>query len=59
VNFEKMALEGFYKAEKKEVQQIVNNIGKELTREILRSHDIDDKTIGRDRNVSIALRHLL
>ncbi len=47
VNFEKMAMDRFYQAEK-EVQQIVNNIGKELTREILQSHDIDDKTIERD-----------
>ncbi len=44
VNFEKMALGSFYQAEK-EVQQIVNDIGKELTRAVLRSRDIDDKTI--------------
>jgi hypothetical protein len=47
VDFEKMALENFYQSEKR-VQQIVNHIGKELTREILQSHDIDDKTIERD-----------
>jgi len=47
VDFEKMALENFYQSERR-VQQIVNNIGKELTREILQSHDIDDKTIERD-----------
>jgi hypothetical protein len=47
VNFEKMALGSFYQAEK-EVQQIVNDIGKELTRAALRSRDIDDKTIERD-----------
>jgi hypothetical protein len=47
VNFEKMALESFYQAEK-EVQQIVNEIGKEMTLAILRSRDIDDKTIERD-----------
>jgi hypothetical protein len=47
VNFEKMALGSFYQAEK-EVQQIVNDIGKELTRAVLRSRDIDDKTIERD-----------
>jgi len=33
IDFEKMALESFYQSEKR-VQQIVNNIGKELTREI-------------------------
>ena len=47
VNLEKMALGSFYQAEK-EVQQIVNDIGKELTRAVLRSRDIDDKTIERD-----------
>lgn len=47
IDFEKMKLESFYQSEK-QVQQIVNNIGKELTREILQSRDIDDKTIERD-----------
>lgn len=47
VDFEKMALENFYQSERR-VQQIVNNIGKELTREILQSHDTDNKTIERD-----------
>ncbi len=47
VDFEKIALGNFYQSERR-VQQIVNNIGKELTREILQSHDIDDKTIERD-----------
>src|SRR6266542_5686903 len=47
IDFEKIALESFYQSEKR-VQQIVNNIGKELTREILQSHDINDKTIERD-----------
>jgi hypothetical protein len=44
LNIEKMAQESFYQAEK-QVQQIVNEIGKELTREIMQSHDLDDKTI--------------
>ena len=47
VNLEKMALGSFYQAEK-EVQQIVNDIGKELTRAVLRSREIDDQTIERD-----------
>jgi hypothetical protein len=47
IDFEKMALESFYQSEKR-VQQIVNNIGKELTRKILQSRDIDDKAIERD-----------
>ena len=47
IDFEKMATESFYQSEKR-VQQIVNNIGKELTREILQSRDIDDQTIERD-----------
>lgn len=47
IDLEKMALESFYQSEKR-VRQIVNNIGKELTREILQSHDIDNKTIERD-----------
>src|SRR5262249_6527511 len=47
IDLEKMALESFYQSEKR-VQQIVNNIGKELTREILQSRDIDNKTIERD-----------
>jgi len=47
IDLEKLALESFYQSEIR-VQQIVNNIGKELTREILQSHDIDDKTIERD-----------
>jgi hypothetical protein len=47
IDFEKMALESFYQSEKR-VQQVVDNIGKELTREILQSRDIDDKTIDRD-----------
>lgn len=47
VSIEKMAQESFYQAEK-QVQQIVNEIGKELTREIMQSHDLDDKTIEHD-----------
>jgi phenylpyruvate tautomerase PptA (4-oxalocrotonate tautomerase family) len=47
VDFEKLALENFYQAEKR-VQQIVNQVGQELTREILQSHDVDDQTIERD-----------
>lgn len=47
VDFEKMKLESFQQSEK-QVQQIVNNIGKELTREMLRSRDIDAKTIERE-----------
>src|SRR5262245_16443218 len=42
-----MALESFYQSEKR-VQQIVNNIGKDLTREILQSRDNHDETIERD-----------
>jgi hypothetical protein len=47
IDLEKMALESFYQSEKR-VKQIVNNIGKVLTREILQFHDIDNKTIERD-----------
>ncbi len=46
VDFDKMKLGSFYQAEK-QVQQIVNHIGQELTREILQSHDLDDQTIER------------
>src|SRR5262245_6486256 len=42
-----MKLESFYQSEK-QVQRIINHIGKELTREMLQSRDIDAKTIERD-----------
>ncbi|MGH9751989.1 MAG: hypothetical protein ACREA2_04335 [Blastocatellia bacterium] len=46
VDFETMKLDSFYQSEK-QVQQIVNNIGKELTHEMLQNRDIDLPTIER------------
>src|SRR5690554_3294690 len=47
IDLEKMKLGSFYQAEK-QVQQIVNHIGKELTGEILQSRDLADQTIELD-----------